>query len=339
MLASPLPATCGSSSPTAAGPAPPAAHGPSTSTLVGLDRTEKRRDCRGLAHASCPRRAPLQTRQGFGQGQQSTLSQVAFPVVGSYAWSVLSRLYSATSRHRPERVGQRRFHVTRGQAADVPGDDQRLQRVGLGHVAAEQPRGERGIGAAQLRAFEFDRSGGGLHGHVAVAVALPCAGAVAARVALTAEELGDLGLQRGLQDQPCAEARDVLEHLAQAAVLGEQRVDLVADPLGRRYSCWHGRSSFLTRLGTSVRNLRPCPFYTEDETRPAAAERLRSFDLPALVIWASEDRVMPPEHGRRLAELLPHGRLIEIADSYTLIPLFLTQKTAYEIRHFVHDTH
>ena len=34
-----------------------------------------------------------------------------------------------------------------------------------------------------------------------------------------------------------------------------------------------------------------------------------------------EDRVMPPEHGRRLAELLPHGRLVEIADSYTLIPL------------------
>ena len=33
----------------------------------------------------------------------------------------------------------------------------------------------------------------------------------------------------------------------------------------------------------------------------AAAERLRSFDRPALVIWAKEDRVMPPEHGRRLA--------------------------------------
>jgi pimeloyl-ACP methyl ester carboxylesterase len=37
----------------------------------------------------------------------------------------------------------------------------------------------------------------------------------------------------------------------------------------------------------------------------AAAEGLRSFDRPALVIWAAEDRVMPPEHGRRLAELLP----------------------------------
>src|SRR5260370_39073822 len=35
-----------------------------------------------------------------------------------------------------------------------------------------------------------------------------------------------------------------------------------------------------------------------------AAERLQSFDRPALVIWAKEDRVMPPEHGRRLAEIL-----------------------------------
>jgi pimeloyl-ACP methyl ester carboxylesterase len=52
-----------------------------------------------------------------------------------------------------------------------------------------------------------------------------------------------------------------------------------------------------------------------------AAEQLPSFDRPALVIWAAHDRVMPPEHGRRLAELLPQGELIEVDDSYTLIPL------------------
>ncbi|MDX6261552.1 MAG: hypothetical protein QOH84_3240 [Kribbellaceae bacterium] len=52
-----------------------------------------------------------------------------------------------------------------------------------------------------------------------------------------------------------------------------------------------------------------------------AAERLPSFDRPALVVWAAEDRVMPPSHGRRLAELLPHGRYVEVDDSYTLIPL------------------
>lgn len=52
-----------------------------------------------------------------------------------------------------------------------------------------------------------------------------------------------------------------------------------------------------------------------------AAEALPSFERPALVVWASEDRVMPPEHGRRLAELLAHARLVEIPDSLTLIPL------------------
>jgi pimeloyl-ACP methyl ester carboxylesterase len=52
----------------------------------------------------------------------------------------------------------------------------------------------------------------------------------------------------------------------------------------------------------------------------AAADALREFDRPALVAWASEDRLMPREHGRRLAELLPQGTLVEINDSYTLIP-------------------
>jgi len=52
----------------------------------------------------------------------------------------------------------------------------------------------------------------------------------------------------------------------------------------------------------------------------AAADALRAFERPALVAWASEDRLMPLEHGRRLAELLPQSQLVEIADSYTLIP-------------------
>ena len=66
-----------------------------------------------------------------------------------------------------------------------------------------------------------------------------------------------------------------------------------------------------------------------------AAERLASFDRPALVVWAEDDRVMPPEHGRRLAELLPHARLVEIGDSYTLIPLDQPGALAEAIRRFV----
>ena len=50
-------------------------------------------------------------------------------------------------------------------------------------------------------------------------------------------------------------------------------------------------------------------------------ERLRSLDMPVLVAWATEDRLMPREHGRALAELLPQGYLVEIDDSYTVVPL------------------
>jgi pimeloyl-ACP methyl ester carboxylesterase len=66
-----------------------------------------------------------------------------------------------------------------------------------------------------------------------------------------------------------------------------------------------------------------------------AAERLTSFDRPALVVWASEDRVMPLEHGRRLADLLPHGHLVEVADSYTLIPQDQPEELAQIMRDFV----
>jgi pimeloyl-ACP methyl ester carboxylesterase len=64
------------------------------------------------------------------------------------------------------------------------------------------------------------------------------------------------------------------------------------------------------------------------------AERLPSFNHAALVIWATSDRVMPPEHGRRLAELLPQGQLAEVADSYTLLPLDQPARLAQIIRDF-----
>jgi pimeloyl-ACP methyl ester carboxylesterase len=66
-----------------------------------------------------------------------------------------------------------------------------------------------------------------------------------------------------------------------------------------------------------------------------AAERLAGYDRPALVVWAGDDRVMPPEHGRRLATLLPQGRLVEIDDSYTLIPLDRPARLAEVVRAFL----
>jgi pimeloyl-ACP methyl ester carboxylesterase len=69
----------------------------------------------------------------------------------------------------------------------------------------------------------------------------------------------------------------------------------------------------------------------------AVCEGLRNFTKPALVVWTPEDRVQRPEHGRRLVELLPNARLVEIADSYTLIMRDQPQEFARAIREFVHD--
>jgi pimeloyl-ACP methyl ester carboxylesterase len=70
-----------------------------------------------------------------------------------------------------------------------------------------------------------------------------------------------------------------------------------------------------------------------------ACERLRAFARPTLVVWTPEDKVQRPEHGRRLAELLPDARLVEIADSYTLIMRDQPQAFARAIREFVREPH
>jgi len=69
-----------------------------------------------------------------------------------------------------------------------------------------------------------------------------------------------------------------------------------------------------------------------------ATAALPSFHRPALVVWAAEDRVMPSEHGRRLAELLPDARLVEVPDSYTLVPLDQPASLARAVRDFVMTT-
>ncbi|APT09591.1 hypothetical protein AN931_26940 [Mycobacterium intracellulare subsp. chimaera] len=66
-----------------------------------------------------------------------------------------------------------------------------------------------------------------------------------ALVAVTAEELGHLGLQRGLHQQLCAEPGHLLQNLGQLTIGCEQLVDLGANTISRRYSCRHGHRSFL----------------------------------------------------------------------------------------------
>ncbi|MEI5522339.1 alpha/beta hydrolase [Streptomyces brasiliscabiei] len=68
------------------------------------------------------------------------------------------------------------------------------------------------------------------------------------------------------------------------------------------------------------------------------SERLRRYDRPVLVVWATEDRLMPREHGPRLAELYPRGRLVEIADSSTLVPEDQPERLARVMTDFLTET-
>lgn len=66
-----------------------------------------------------------------------------------------------------------------------------------------------------------------------------------------------------------------------------------------------------------------------------AADGLRSFDRPALIVWGTEDRVMPIDHARRLAKLFPDARLVEFDDTYTLIPIDQPHELATAIREHI----
>ncbi|MEP6648982.1 MAG: alpha/beta hydrolase [Lapillicoccus sp.] len=64
-------------------------------------------------------------------------------------------------------------------------------------------------------------------------------------------------------------------------------------------------------------------------------DALRDFAGDALVLWSPENRVMPPPHGRRLADLLPAGRLVELDDAYVLSMLDRPAAVATEISAFL----
>lgn len=65
-----------------------------------------------------------------------------------------------------------------------------------------------------------------------------------------------------------------------------------------------------------------------------AARELPGFTKPVLLAWASEDRVFPPEHAERLADLLPDARIEWIEESYSFIPEDQPVRLAELIRPF-----
>jgi pimeloyl-ACP methyl ester carboxylesterase len=68
-----------------------------------------------------------------------------------------------------------------------------------------------------------------------------------------------------------------------------------------------------------------------------AAQRLPTFDKPALVVWSLDDRLFPLAHGHRLAKLLPQGRLEVVEDSGAFIPEDQPERLAALIGEFVSE--
>jgi pimeloyl-ACP methyl ester carboxylesterase len=66
-----------------------------------------------------------------------------------------------------------------------------------------------------------------------------------------------------------------------------------------------------------------------------AAEKLKSFDKPVLLAWASEDKLFPVEYARRLASELPNATIEEIDDTYTFIAEDQPERLADVIAAFV----
>jgi hypothetical protein len=134
---------------------------------------------------------------------------------------------------RSEGVGQAGLHVSDRQAPHEPGDHQALEGVGAAHPDAKQPGGERLVGASQLGTLDRDRPCGRLDRGRAVPVSAAAPSSLAVAVALPAQELGDLGLDRGLHQQTDTETGDLLQHLTQLPFGAEQVLYLGADAFDR----------------------------------------------------------------------------------------------------------
>jgi pimeloyl-ACP methyl ester carboxylesterase len=65
-----------------------------------------------------------------------------------------------------------------------------------------------------------------------------------------------------------------------------------------------------------------------------AAERLRTFDRPALITWGMRDRFFPYSDAERLAAVLPNARLERIDNARTFVQLDAPQRLADLVAEF-----
>ena len=65
------------------------------------------------------------------------------------------------------------------------------------------------------------------------------------------------------------------------------------------------------------------------------ADQQRTFAGPVLIVWARDDKLMPPTHAERLAEHLQDTQLVWIDDSRTLIPIDQPEILTEHLRNFL----
>ena len=66
-----------------------------------------------------------------------------------------------------------------------------------------------------------------------------------------------------------------------------------------------------------------------------AAERLRSFDKPALLAWSAEDKLFPRSDAERLAQTIPQARLEWVEGARTFSAEDQPERVAELIASFV----
>lgn len=67
----------------------------------------------------------------------------------------------------------------------------------------------------------------------------------------------------------------------------------------------------------------------------AAAEKLRTSDLPLLLLWAPGDKFFPMKYAERLRSEVPNSTLVEIPNAKTFVPLDQPKLIAKEIANFI----
>jgi pimeloyl-ACP methyl ester carboxylesterase len=65
------------------------------------------------------------------------------------------------------------------------------------------------------------------------------------------------------------------------------------------------------------------------------AGHLSRFTRPVLIVWARDDLMMPLAHAHRLAETFDDATLVEVDDSWTLIPVDQPRLFADTLRRFI----